>query len=65
MNDTMRRWMDEDDADEIAEQPAQREEPASKRPPNLDRRQKEKEWGRAIAKQHRERRKSGLVRDKP
>ena len=60
MNDRTRRYLSED-WDETAVEPgeAKREDKPAKKPLAQDRRQREKEWGRAIAKMHKQKRKHG------
>lgn len=52
MNEQMRRYLDEEALDEleIREATAARERRSDDRPPPDPRRQKSKEWGRAMAK---------------
>ncbi len=65
MNDRMRRYLDED-WDETGEpEEREREERKSTNVVKQQRRQESKEWGRAIAKYHRDRKKNGLTSGKP
>ena len=66
MNDRMRRYLDEE-WDETLELEVEERERESKQPKPLaqDRRQKQKEWGRAISKYHKDMKKHGLRNDKP
>ena len=65
MNDRMRRYLDED-RDETGEpEEREREDRKSTNAVKQQRRQASKEWGRAIAKYHRDRKKHGLTNDKP
>ena len=67
MNDRMRRYLDED-WDQTGEQEEPDRERDDKKTTNAvkqDRRQQGKEWGRAHAKYHRERKKAGLTSGKP
>lgn len=65
MNDRMRHYLDDDW--EPTEQPDQRvrSERRPDKPIAKERRQQGKEWGRAHAKWHRERKKAGLAGNKP
>ena len=66
MNDRMRRYLDEDlDLNDELEQERDRADRRPGKPLAQERRQQSKEWGRAHAKWHRERRKAGLVSNKP
>ncbi|HSH77019.1 MAG TPA: hypothetical protein VLA19_00630 [Herpetosiphonaceae bacterium] len=67
MNDQMRRYLAEnwDETPEIETEHHQREEKKSTKPLAQERRQKQKEWGRAISRYHKDMKKHGLRNDKP
>ena len=66
MNAQMRRYLDEDnDLSDETETERERSDRRPAKPLTQERRQQSKEWGRAHAKWHRERRKAGLVSNKP
>lgn len=67
MNYQMRRYLAEDwdETLEIEPEHQEREEKKATKPLVQERRQKQKEWGRAISKHHKALKKHGLRNDKP
>ncbi len=62
MNEHMRRYLDENWDEQAQPEGPKREERPAKKGKNMDRRQAEKQWGRSMAKFHREQKKT---RQKP
>ena len=62
MNEHMRRYLDENWDEQAQSEEPKREERPAKKVKNLDRRQAQKQWGRSMAKFHREQKKT---RQKP
>ena len=62
MNEHMRRYLDEEWDEQAQPETAKREDKPAKKGKIIDRRQADKQWGRDMAKFHREQKK---IRQKP
>ncbi len=65
MNDRMRRYLDEDWDEQAETRTRERDDDKAQKPLAFDRRQRDKAWGKAMAKYHRTQRKLGNVKGKP